>query len=93
MRLTDHERLSLLQAIRAADPQAQVWLHGSRLHDTARGGDIDLLVLSAHLGLSDKLSLLAQLHAALGEQRIDLTIARDLSRPFARLAQAQGVQL
>jgi predicted nucleotidyltransferase len=93
MRLTDHERRTLLQAIQAADPAAEVWLHGSRVRDEARGGDIDLLVLSQRLGLSDKLNLLARMHAALGEQRIDLTIARDRQRPFVRLAQAQGVRL
>ena len=46
MRLTDHEHQTLLQAIRAADPAAEVWLHGSRVHDGALGGDIDLLALS-----------------------------------------------
>ena len=93
MRLTDHEHQTLLQAIRAADPAAELRLHGSRVHDDAHGGDIDLLALSKCLGLGDKLSLLARLHAALGEQRIDLTIARDTQRPFVRLAQAQGVRL
>lgn len=93
MRLTDHERSTLLRAIRAADPSAEVWLHGSRVRDDALGGDIDLLVMSHRLGLGDKLSLLAELHAALGDQRIDLTIAGDDQRPFVRLARAQGVRL
>lgn len=93
MRLTDAERSAALQAVAAADPQAEVWLHGSRVDDDARGGDIDLLVLSQRMGLSEKLDVLARLHAALGERRIDLTIARDESRPFVRLAKAQGVRL
>lgn len=93
MRLTDHERRTLVDFIVAADPQAQIWLHGSRVRDDARGGDIDLLVLSQRLGLPEKIDLLARLHGALGEQKIDLTLARDTSRPFVRLAQAQGVRL
>lgn len=93
MRLTEAERSAALQAVAAADPQAEVWLHGSRVDDDARGGDIDLLVLSQRMGLSEKLDVLARLHAALGERRIDLTIARDESRPFVRLAKAQGVRL
>ena len=45
------------------------------------------------MGLRDKLDVLARMHQALGEQRIDLTIARDESRPFVRVAKAQGVRL
>jgi len=52
MRLTDHERQTLLQAIEAADPAAEIWLHGSRVNDDARGGDIDLLVLSQRIDLT-----------------------------------------
>ena len=45
MRLTSEQ----IQAIRTgvaqvAGPGAQVWLFGSRLHDQARGGDVDLLL-------------------------------------------------
>ena len=61
--------------------------------DKALLDGIDLLVLSQRMGLSEKLDVLARLHAALGERRIDLTIARDESRPFVRLAKAQGVRL
>lgn len=93
MRLTEHERDILVDAIRAADPDAQIWLHGSRVHDDARGGDIDLLVLSQRIQLSDKLDVLVRLHRQLGDQRIDLTVARDEQRPFVRIAKATGVQL
>lgn len=93
MRLTELERRTLLEAVARVDPDAQVWLHGSRVRDDAMGGDIDLLVLSQRMGLGDKLDLLAHLHAVLGEQRIDVTVARDDLRPFVRLARSQGVRL
>lgn len=93
MRLTDDQRQSVLDAIHVADPSAQVWLYGSRVHDDARCGDIDLLVLSPRIGLSEKLDVLARLHRLLGEQKIDLTVARDDSRPFVRLALAPGLKL
>lgn len=93
MRLSGLERRTLVDVISSADPQAEIWLHGSRVRDDARGGDIDVLVLSRQLGFADKLDLLVRLHAALGEQKIDLTIARDTRRPFVRLAQAGGVRL
>jgi hypothetical protein len=31
MRLSDHERQTLVQAIHAADPNAEVWLQAARL--------------------------------------------------------------
>ena len=93
MRLSDAEQSTLVRAIVAVDPDAKIWLHGSRTRDEARGGDIDLLVLSHHIGLKEKLDLLARLHVALGDQKIDLTIVHDVERPFARLAIAQGVRL
>lgn len=60
------------------------------MHDDARGGDIDLLVLSQRIQLSDKLDVLVRLHRQLGDQRIDLTVARDEQRPFVRIAKAPG---
>lgn len=93
MRLTPHEHHTLVQAITTADPDAQIWLHGSRVRDEARGGDIDLLVMSQRIGLKEKLDVLAQLHAALGDRKIDLIVSRDEQRPFVRLAMAQGVRL
>jgi hypothetical protein len=40
-----------------------------------------------------KLDILARLHQQLGEQKIDLAIYPDLSRPFARLAVKEGEAL
>ena len=40
-----------------------------------------------------KLAILAQLHQQLGEQKIDLAVYADLSRPFARLALKEGTLL
>lgn len=96
MRLSEHERRAVVAAVAAADPAAEVWLHGSRIDDAARGGDIDLLVVSSRLQFADKLDILARLHADLGEQKIDLTIARSDQGPagaFARLAMARGRKL
>jgi hypothetical protein len=37
-----------------------------------------------------KLDILATLHRQLGDQRIDLVVFPDLSKPFARLAANEG---
>jgi len=90
MRLHESERQAIIQSIRSADPDAAVYLFGSRVNDVAKGGGIDLLELSKKINLTAKLDILARLHQQLGDQKIDLVIYPDLSRPFARLAVKEG---
>jgi predicted nucleotidyltransferase len=93
MRLTHLEQQAIKQTILEADPGAQVFLFGSRVDDTKKGGDIDLLVLSRKLGFDDKLKIKGRLAELIGEQRIDLVIASDTTKPFVRIALEQGVEL
>jgi predicted nucleotidyltransferase len=93
MRLNEAERQAVVQVVRVADPDAVVYLFGSRANDKAKGGDIDLLVLSDKIDLMAKLDILGRLHAMLGEQRIDLVVLPDQERPFARLAVREGCRL
>ncbi|MDP2026808.1 nucleotidyltransferase family protein [Sulfuriferula sp.] len=93
MRLTQAERTEITQSIAARDPSATVYLFGSRVDDSARGGDLDLLVLSREISLWDRLDILAALHRKLGEQKIDLIVYPDLSKPFARIAAREGILL
>lgn len=93
MRLTPLEHATITRSIAQRDPAAEVYLFGSRTDDQARGGDVDLLVLSQRIRLMDKLDILADLHRELGEQKIDLVVYPDLSRPFARIAASEGVRL
>ena len=74
MRLTKQEQAIIKRVIQSYDAGAQVLLFGSRTDDHARGGDIDLLVITRTLGFSDKLNILADLHQQLGEQKIDLLL-------------------
>ena len=46
MRLTKFEAESIKESVYGFDPDARIILFGSRVDDTKRGGDIDLLVLS-----------------------------------------------
>lgn len=93
MRLTETEHAEITRFITERDPSAVVYLFGSRVDDTARGGDIDLLVLSGKICVWDRLDILADLHRTLGERNIDLIVYSDLSRPFARIAASEGVLL
>ncbi len=56
-------------------PDAKVLLYGSRADDTKRGGDIDLLVLSARQkDRQIKYKILGSLYRARGERKIYLLV-------------------
>lgn len=93
MRLANEEQSAISEAIRQADSQAQIYLFGSRVDDAAKGGDIDLLVLSRSINLMTKLDILAQLHRKLGERKIDIAVYPDATRSFPRMVMQQSVRL
>jgi len=93
MRLTDYEYAAIKQTIALFDPDAKVYLFGSRVDDTQLGGDIDLLILSDHLQRGDRGVIRWNLWEKIGEQKIDILIASDDSDPFVRLALKNGVPL
>jgi predicted nucleotidyltransferase len=93
MRLEKQERDILRSAILAFDPQAEIFLFGSRTDLNKRGGDIDLLVLSQRLTSMDKAPILVKIFETIEEQKIDLLIAKDLSDPFVQIAYQTGIRL
>ena len=93
MRLANKEQSAISDTIHQADADAMIYLFGSRVDDDAKGGDIDLLVLSKRINLMTKLDILAQLHQKLGERKIDIAIYPDTTRPFPRMVMQEGVRL
>lgn len=93
MRLSDKEKNALVQAIRGFDPQARIYLFGSRADDTQKGGDIDVLIFSHKLSFEDKLNIKARLFEMIEEQKIDLLIAKDMSDPFVQMAFEESLEL
>lgn len=93
MRITDQERDAIKDVIDKFDPDAKIYLFGSRVDDQSRGGDIDLLILSNLITDSDRHHIKIKLFDCLGEQKIDLIIAKDLSKSFVRIAFNQGILL
>lgn len=95
MRLSPREIEVIRQQVGAADPDAEVYLFGSRADPAQRGGDIDLLVVSDRLGFRDVLRLRREILDRIGWQQLDLVVRRrdQLEEPFAALARARGVKL
>lgn len=93
MRLSEQERQTIVNAVVCRDPAAEIYLFGSRVDDAARGGDIDLLVLSGKIGFSSKLDILVDLFKQLGDRKLDLVVEANRAKPFTRIAIAQGVRL
>jgi len=101
MRITETERRVLCDAAREAfGADSTVFLFGSRIDDSRRGGDIDLLVKTDKTGqaviFEAQIRFLAKVKLALGEQKIDVLVDYPdrKSRPeILRIAKASGVQL
>jgi predicted nucleotidyltransferase len=94
MRLNSKDRHLIKQTIYQLDPHAQIYLFGSRVDDNKKGGDIDLLVLSTHLGFTAQKQIKLKLYELIGEQKIDLIIAPEVStNPFVQLVLEEAVLL
>jgi predicted nucleotidyltransferase len=89
----EEPRFSIRKAIQARDPSATVSLFGSMADDQARGGDIDLLVRSKRLTLSDRLDIACELEDALGLRKIDLVIDNGRPSAFVRSIESRAIRL
>ena len=93
MRLKAKEKQVILRAIHSIDPNAKVYLFGSRVDDSSKGGDIDLLVFSPKISYGDKLVVKKNIFSILDEQKIDLIVTKDGGEPFVKMVLEQGAQL
>lgn len=99
MRLSTQENTAIQSAVRAVfGAEAQVRLFGSRTDDTAKGGDIDLMVTVPYPVSQpawDVARAKAKIIMDLGECKIDLVLdAPNLSKlPIHQIARDQGIEL
>jgi predicted nucleotidyltransferase len=81
VRLTPQEQTAIADAARATLASGtRVSLFGSRVDDSARGGDIDLLLeasapLTAAERVARRQAFVARLYRLIGERRIDVVLA------------------
>lgn len=76
MRLTLYQRTAILTAVGKQDPKARIILFGSRADDRARGGDIDLLIVSDVIGLHEEWEIRRDVLDEIGWQKLDLVVRR-----------------
>ena len=95
MRLTPHEQSAIRQAVHRQDPAARVLVFGSRTDDTAKGGDIDLFIISDAIDMRAEWAIRRQILDAIGDQKLDLIVRRpdQLNTPISRLACQHGLPL
>jgi len=95
MRLTTNEADAIREEVGRLDPAAELYLYGSRTDDAARGGDIDLLVVSDKLEFRDVLRLRIGILDRIGWQQLDLLVRRQdqLNDALARMAKETGQKL
>lgn len=73
MRLTPQQIELLKHKIQAYLPESQIYLFGSRVDDTKKGGDIDILVLADRsLSFQEKFAVKLAFYQQFGEQKIDI---------------------
>lgn len=97
-RLTDSQIATLIDAThRCFGDNACIWLFGSRVDDTKRGGDIDLYIeTDMKSGLvAAKLEMRSQIWAEFGEQKIDIIVRsrHDALSPMHQIAKDTGIEL
>lgn len=102
MRLTEDQQKIIRQAVITNFGEAsKVYLFGSRVDDTKKGGDIDLYVeadYSSDEMFYRKINLLTELQFKLGERKIDIITYNNLTagKPVPLIVEealSNGVQL
>ncbi len=96
MRLTPYEIESIKKAFKESFGDGKIYLFGSRVDDTKRGGDIDLYLVPTKKFDNErkrKIKFLIKLDEHIGEQKIDVVLAKDKNRLIEQEALKYGVEL
>jgi len=95
MRITEYEKNVIVEAVKNVDPDARVWLFGSRTDDTKKGGDIDIAIFSEKVNkdVMQEIQVRRFICDRIGEQKIDIVTTKDGKEAMFRLAMAKGILL
>lgn len=93
MRLTKEEQKQIKFYVgQIFGERSRVFLFGSRVDDNKKGGDIDLFIEPDRIlnRFEQEMKLLSHLQFSLGDQKIDIVLARDPSRLIEQEARRTG---
>ena len=93
MRISEHEKQTIINAVKSVDPDARVWLFGSRADDSKKGGDIDIGILSVIIDVMGEIEIRQIICDEIGEQKIDIYVSKDGEQAFFKYAVKKGILL
>jgi predicted nucleotidyltransferase len=97
MRLTDFEKITIKETVKNIfGSDAKIFLFGSRVNDSIKGGDIDLFIeTSKNSSLQDKISFISKLKLKLGDQKIDVVVnsPKQKDKKIFRIAKETGIEI
>jgi predicted nucleotidyltransferase len=93
MRITNAEKDVLVTSVHQEDRNARVWLFGSRVDDSKKGGDIDIAILSTRIQVPGRMRIRRNIIDRIGERKIDIVVSADGTDPFFRLAVETGIRI
>ncbi len=94
-RLSEYQQKMIKACFLEVFRQGDIYLFGSRVDETQKGGDIDLYIISTnHQQLvKKKIQFLVKLKSKIGQQKIDVVFDRGQNRLIDKIARQQGVLL
>ena len=95
MRLRQNEIEAIKKTFYTIFKKGEIYLFGSRVDDTLKGGDIDLFVSTPYVenSLEKKLDFLSMLKQKIGDQKIDLIVSKNKNRLIEKEALEKGINL
>ena len=95
MRLKENMRAFFIRYVKEKFPGAKVYLFGSRMDDNAKGGDIDILIMSKEkLSFMDISQMRIRFNKIFGEQKVDIVnYAYNEEDPFKNIALNHAIEL
>ena len=93
MRLSQKEIEVLKAALESLGKPYKLYLFGSRVDDSKRGGDIDLLVVSKELTKRDLRRVRVEFFKHFGEQKVDIVLDNGKPNPFIELIKQEAIAL
>ena len=90
------EKINLIKsAITSILPNAKIYLFGSRVDDSKKGGDIDLLIIADRkLNFIEKGQIERQFFKSYGEQKLDLVSFKETDKdPFKEVVLMNAIKL